>query len=107
MKQVVIATVSAGVLAASALSLAATAAAVPTGGASAADTAMMLMRQGYNVAFNGATAMPLSRCNDRRARADAKRSNGVHHRLPRHRVPVEQQLGRSRYGGDYIGLARR
>jgi hypothetical protein len=63
MKQVVIATVSAGVLAAAALSLAATAAAVPTGGASAADTAMMLMRQGYNVAFNGATAMPLSRCN--------------------------------------------
>jgi hypothetical protein len=55
-------TAAIGALAVTALGLAGGAAAIPTGGSTAADTVSSLQDQGYNVQFNGTATAPLSRC---------------------------------------------
>jgi len=62
MKNFTIAAPLFGALAATALALAAEAAAAPTGGSSAADTVSSLKGQGYNVQLNGSASAPLSQC---------------------------------------------
>jgi hypothetical protein len=62
MKKFTITTLTFGALAAGALGLAGTAAAVPQGNASAADAIKSLQDQGFNVRINGTVTGPLSRC---------------------------------------------
>jgi hypothetical protein len=62
MQKFAISTAIAGLLAASAIGLAGTAAAVPTGGGSAADTIKALQDMGYAVQINGTVSGPLSQC---------------------------------------------
>jgi hypothetical protein len=62
MKKIAITTVTLGALAAGALGLAGSAAAVPTGGQSAADVVKSFQDQGFNVQLNGTANVPLSRC---------------------------------------------
>jgi hypothetical protein len=51
-----------GALAATTLGCAGSAAAAPTGAASAGDTVKSLQAQGYNVQINGSVTSPLSEC---------------------------------------------
>jgi hypothetical protein len=64
MKRLTIGTVTLGMFAAGSLALAATAAAAPSGGGSAADTISQLKADGYNVQLNlnSTRDVPLSAC---------------------------------------------
>jgi hypothetical protein len=62
MKKFAIATTAAGILAAGALAVIATATAAPTGGSNAADTVTALRDMGYNVQVNGTVSGPLAQC---------------------------------------------
>jgi hypothetical protein len=62
MQKFAIGTAIAGLLAAGAIGLAGTAAAVPTGGGSAAETIKALQDMGYTVQINGTVSGPLSQC---------------------------------------------
>jgi hypothetical protein len=62
MKKLAIATATASLFAAGAIGLAPTAAAIPTGGGSAADTITTLQDMGYAVQINGTVTGPLAQC---------------------------------------------
>ena len=62
MQKFAIGTAIAGLLAAGAIGLAGSAAAVPTGGGSAAETIKALQDMGYAVQINGTVSGPLSQC---------------------------------------------
>jgi hypothetical protein len=62
MKTLIASFATAGILAAAGLGLAATAAAAPLGGSSAADTVNSLQAKGYDVQINGDQNAPLSEC---------------------------------------------
>jgi hypothetical protein len=62
MNKLAIATATASLFAAGAIGLAPTAAAIPTGGGSAADTIATLQDMGYAVQINGTVTGPLAQC---------------------------------------------